>query len=171
MVFQVSTVNLINTIMIAAGIGVCGMCFLHITTSVNLSRSFRRHFRIIFLILPFYMATHLARRLMDGLPGEGIRIALSVLPVLEVLAACALSYMISLLLISVTKPGKSKKTLEIILHILLAAHTVLMILGSFSDFLYYYDANNLYHRGPGYLLANVIPLVMLLSATERAFRL
>ena len=161
MIFQLSAVNLINTIIIAAGIGVCGMCFLHITTSVNLPRSFRRHFQIIFLLIAFNMSTHLARQLMDGMPGDGIRIALHILPVFEILAACGVTYMISLLLLAVTNPDKTKKPLEIVLHILLILHAVLMISGSFTTYFYFIDADNLYRRGPGYLISNLIPLAML----------
>ena len=39
--FQTSTIDLINTILISAGIGICGMCLLHIAASTNLNKVIR----------------------------------------------------------------------------------------------------------------------------------
>ena len=76
MEFSISTVNLINALFIAAGIGVCGLCFLQITSSGHLRREVRRYFQVFFLLILLYISTHLARQLMDGLPGAGVRTAL-----------------------------------------------------------------------------------------------
>ena len=42
MIFSVTPVNLINMLFIAAGIGICGLCFLQITSSVHLRKEVRR---------------------------------------------------------------------------------------------------------------------------------
>lgn len=57
MVFSVTTENLINMLFIAAGIGICGLCFLQITSSVHLRKEVRRYFQIFLLL---YISTHLA---------------------------------------------------------------------------------------------------------------
>ena len=78
MVFSFSTVNLINALFIAAGIGICGLCFLQITSSGHLRKEVRRYFQVFFLLILLYISTHLARQLMDGLPGAGVRTALQI---------------------------------------------------------------------------------------------
>ena len=60
MVFSVTTVTLINMLFIAAGIGICGLCFLQITSSVHLRKEVRRYFQIFLLLLLLYISTHLA---------------------------------------------------------------------------------------------------------------
>ena len=60
MVFSVTTENLINMLFIAAGIGICGLCFLQITSSVHLRKEVRRYSQIFLLLLLLYISTHLA---------------------------------------------------------------------------------------------------------------
>lgn len=50
MFFSVTPVNLINMLFIAAGIGVCGLCFMQITASVHLRKEARRYFPIFLLL-------------------------------------------------------------------------------------------------------------------------
>ena len=45
--------------------------------------------------------------------------------------------------------------------IILLVHIGLIIAASFSGLVFYFDDNNIYHRGPGYLLSNLCPLVLL----------
>ena len=116
--FTLSTVNLINLLVLTTGIGVCGMCFLHISASVNLPRTFRRYFQYIFVTLTIYMATYLARRIIEGIPGDGVHNALYVLPVAEIIAAGLMIFMISRLLIFITRPKRST-LLFALLYILL----------------------------------------------------
>ncbi len=37
---------------------------------------------------------------------------------------------------------------------------VMAIVSAFTDFYYYFDENNLYHRGPGFLVAYIVPVVV-----------
>ena len=161
MVFQVSPVNLVNLIIVAAGIGVSVLCFLHITVSGALERTVRRCFQILFLLLLLYITTHLARQLMDGQPGAGVRAALYAVTFAEMLSACFLSCLMSLLVLNVTKPRRGWKPLHLALILLIAVHTSLLAAGSFYGFVYTFDGENVYHRGPGYLFSNLVPLVML----------
>ena len=48
---QTATIDLINTILISAGIGICGMCLLHIATSTELNKVIRRYFLLFFPVL------------------------------------------------------------------------------------------------------------------------
>ena len=162
MIFSISTINLINSLFIAVGIGVCGLCFLQITSSVHLRKDVRRYFQFFFLLILLYISTHLARELMNGQPGNGVRIALYTVTFIEILAAGFMAYMMSLLVLAVAGMQKnSARKLAIVLMVLLIVHVVLLIVGAFTDLIYTFDADNVYHRGAGYLLSNLTPLVML----------
>lgn len=114
MVFSVTTVNLINMLFIAAGIGICDLCFLQITSSVHLRKEVRRYFQIFLLLLLLYISTHLARQLMDGLAGAWVRASLYIVTFMEMLAAGFMTHMMSMLVLSVSKV-KNKKPLLIAL--------------------------------------------------------
>ena len=161
MVFSMTPVDLINLLFIAAGIGICGLCFLQITASVHLRREIRRYFQAFFLLIFSYITTHLARQLMDGLPGGGVRVALYAVTFLEILAAGLMAHMMSMLVLTASRVGSAAKPITVALFILLGVHAALLIVGSFCDLIYYFDANNSYHRAPGYILSNLCPLVML----------
>ena len=160
MFFSVTPVNLINMLFIAAGIGVCGLCFMQITASVHLRKEVRRYFQIFLLLLLLYISTHLARQLMDGLPGTGVRAALYIVTFIEVLAAGFMAHMMSMLVLSVSKV-KDKKPLLIVLAALLFVHTALLIVGWCFDWIYTFDESNVYHRAPLYVLSNLCPFIML----------
>ena len=162
MVFDITISNLINILLIAAGIGVCGLCFLHISASVHLRKDVRQYFQIFFVLIIFYISAHLVRQLMDGLPGSSVRTALYIITFAEILAAGFMAHMMSLLVLAVSKPERAAKTYIIVLYILLFAHTALLVVGSFCNLIYYFDENNAYHRAAGYLLSNVSPLLMLI---------
>ena len=162
MIFSVSTVDLINILFIAAGVGVCGLCLLQITASIHLRKEVRRYFQIFFLLLILYISTHMVRELMNGLPGVGVRRALYAVTFAEVLAAGFMAHMISVLVLSVSHAGKAGKPYFIALTALLAVHALLLIVGAFTDLIYSFDGNNLYRRSSGYLLSNLCPLLMLL---------
>ncbi len=160
MVFSVTTVNLINMLFIAGGIGICGLCFLQITASVHLRKEVRRYFQIFLLLLLLYISAHLARQLMDGLPGAGVRAALYIVTFIEVLAAGFMAHMMSMLVLSVSKV-KNKKPMLIVLGALLCVHTALLIVGWCFDWIYTFDDSNVYHRASLYVLSNLCPLIML----------
>lgn len=161
MTFSISAVDLINLICIAAGFGVCSLCIVQITASAHLRREIQRYFQIFFLLIILYISTHLARQLMDGLPGSGIRTALTVVTFAECLAAGFMSYMLSTLVLSIARRENRSKPLELVLLVLLCVHAALLIANLFGDFVYYFDAENVYHRAPLYLTSNLCPLMML----------
>ena len=161
MIFSVTPVNLINMLFIAAGVGVCGLCFMQITSSVHLRKEVRRYFQFFFLLIIAYISAHLARQLMDGLPGTGVRTALYIVTFLEMLAAGCMAHMISLLVIAVAKLKNAKPVL-IVLGALLILHTAPLIVGWCTGMIYSFDESNVYRRAPLYVLSNVCPLAMLL---------
>ena len=164
MVFSVSAFNLINLIFIAAGIGICSLSLLQINASSHLQKEVRIYFQIFFSVIILYISAHLARQLMDGLPGGGVRAALYIVTFIEMLAAGFMSYMMSVLILAASKPdGKTNRIFGICFLILLCAHIALLSIGWGFDWFYYFDASNMYHRSSAYLVSNLCPFAMLIT--------
>ena len=161
MVFSVTTVNLINLLFIAAGIGVCSLCLLQISASKHIAKDVRQYFRLLFLLILLYISSHLARQLMDGIEGESIRIGLYIVTFVEIVSAGFMAYLMSLLMYVAANPARTMKAIEITLFALLVAHTLIAIVCWPFDFLYYFNESNSYFRGDGYLLSNLCPVIML----------
>ncbi|MCR5836367.1 MAG: SpoIIE family protein phosphatase [Lachnospiraceae bacterium] len=159
--FNVSTVNLINMLFIASGIGICGLCFLQISASVHLQKVVRNYFQIFFTLIITYISMHLARQLMEGIPGSGIHSALYIVTFIEILSAGFTAHMISMLILSVSKAEKDAKAIAVTLFFLLIGHIIISVIGGSSELVYNFDDANIYHRSSGYLLSNICPFVML----------
>ena len=161
--FTVSVTDLINILIMAIGIGVSGMCFLHISTSINLKqeKTFRRYFQLIFIFLILNISAHLIRQILNGQPGEGLKIFLSILPCVEGIFVSAVSYMMGLLLVSITKT-RFKTRIEMLLHILFFSQVVLIVVFSVNGLFYFFNDNNEYNRGSLYLLSNAVPAIIIL---------
>ena len=162
MTFSFTPENIINLIFIAAGIGVCGLTFLHITASVHLQKDVKGYFQVFFGVLIFYISAHLARQLMEGQPGRGIHTALNAVTFTEMLAAGVMTHMLSLLVMVASNAGRHMKRIQAALGALLALHTLVLAAGLFTDLVFYFDDGNIYHRAPGYLLSNACPVGMIL---------
>ena len=160
MQFTVQPVFLVNFFIIAVGIGVCALCIVQVASSAHLPKVVRQFFTIFFSTLLLYISTHLAREIMDGQPGSGVRTALFIVTFAEILAAGLMAHMMSMLILSVTEPQNAGK-IRIALHLLLLLHAAVLIIGCFNGMIYRFDEANVYHRGPLYLLSNLSPLVML----------
>ena len=52
MFFEISVVKLINILFIAAGIGICGLCFLQMASAIHIRKEVRRYFQVFFSPLP-----------------------------------------------------------------------------------------------------------------------
>ncbi len=161
MEFSYSVIDMINLLVIAGGIGVCGLCFMHITSSVHLRKVVRRYFQVFFGLIILYISAHLARELMNGMPGAGVRAALYTVTFFEVLAAGFMTFMISMLVLTVSKAERSGKPLVITFLVLTGIHALILAVGWPLDLVYFFDELNAYHRSGGYLLSNLAPLVML----------
>jgi len=161
MIYNFSSVNLINIIFIAIGIGICGLCILQIISSVHIRKEVRRYFIVFFSLILLYITSHLVREIMNGVEGNAARVALYIVTFVEVLAAGITSCLMSLLILSVTKHQSSALPLLITITILLSVHTVILAVGWPFNLIYYFDEQNVYHRGDFYLLSNVVPVVLL----------
>ncbi|MBP5328486.1 MAG: HD domain-containing protein [Spirochaetaceae bacterium] len=163
MLFHISLVDLINIVLIATGMSISCMCFLHVKVSPSLGNTkFRRCFLIIFSLLFLYILIHLFREILEGLPGKATRYVLEIIPLLETITVSILPYTMSQLLMSVTGTDITGKWLKKLMLILLVVQFVLLLAGSPFGLFYYYDQNNIYHRSPGYIISNIIPFLMMI---------
>ena len=163
MSFVFSASNLINILFIAGGIGICGLCFLQISSSTHLRKEVRSYFQAFILLLTFYISSHLARQIMDGFPGAGVRTALHIVTFAEILAAGLMAFMMSLLVLVISKLSIDvSKKLTVLLGAVALVHLAILIVGRPLNLIYFFDASNVYHRGAGYLLCNLCPVIMLI---------
>ncbi|MBO7485167.1 MAG: HD domain-containing protein [Spirochaetaceae bacterium] len=163
MLFHISLVDIINIVLIATGMSISCMCFLHVKVSPSLGNTkFRRCFLIIFSLLFLYILIHLFREILEGLPGKATRYVLEIIPLLETITVSILPYTMSQLLMSVTGTDITGKWLKKLMLILLVVQFVLLLAGSPFGLFYYYDQNNIYHRSPGYIISNIIPFLMMI---------
>ena len=164
MIFNVSVANMINLFLIAAGIGVCGLCFLHISGAHHLRKDVRRYFQVFFVLIITYVSAHLVRQLMNGLSGNGVRTALYIVTFTEVLVAGFMAHMMSLLILSVAKPKKAiMKRCLAVLGAFLILHILVLSVGQAGTLIYSFDESNNYHRSSLYLLSNAAPVLMLIT--------
>ena len=163
MLFVLTYAKLINTLIIAIGIGVCGLSFMHITTSTNIAREVKRFFQLFFILIVIYISTHLVRELLDGHMGNGIRITLQIVTFLEMLSAGFMSLFLSMLVFAVSKAERYKKQIQITLITLITFHIAVLVVGLFTGLVYRFNEYNVYMRGKGYLLSNAAPLAMLIA--------
>ena len=159
--FSMSIGNMINIIVIAIGIGISGMIILLVSSGAQLRREVRRYFQLFFEIVILYIGSHLVRQLLEGQPGAGVHYALYGVTLLEFLASGVMAFLFSGLTLFIANPEKERGRYSKLFIGMLALHTALMFVSQFTGLCYYFDADNMYHRAPGYLLSNLAHAVML----------
>ena len=152
--------NLINFFMISMGVGVCGLFILQIRKA-PIRRQIRRYFILFLWMVIGYITLHLTRELLNGRPGEAIRIALRLVTFFEFLISGFMTFMLSLMILYIALPEKNGKTVLKILVGVLALHTALMVVSQFTDLCYLFDSANVYRRTKLYLLSNLAPALMI----------
>ncbi|MBP5289473.1 MAG: SpoIIE family protein phosphatase [Clostridia bacterium] len=163
MTFHFTPSDLINVLFISGGIGICLLYFLLISASAHLRKEVRRYFQVFFSLILLYISAHLARQIMDGIPGAAVRTWLYIVTFLEIIAAGFMTHILALLVIVVCRLERKRSlSLVAVSYSILMIHVILLIVGWPLDLIYYFDAGNVYHRGAGYLLSNLCPLLLLL---------
>ncbi len=162
MVFDFSIIDLINVLFIANGIGVCALCILQMASATHIRKEVRGYFRAFFATILLYIGSHLAREILNGVPGEAVNTALYIVTFIEIFAAGIMAHMMSLLVLVVCKRQTHIKPLLIALYALLLIHVVLLAVSWPFDLIYSFNENNEFARGQFYLLSNLAPVLMLL---------
>ena len=161
--FSMSIGNMINIIVIAIGIGISGMIILLVSSGTQLRKEVRRYFQLFFEIVILYIGSHLVRQLLEGQPGTGVHYALYGVTLLEFLASGVMAFLFSGLTLFIANPEKERGRYSKLFIGMLVLHAALMFFSQFTGFCYYFDADNIYHRAPAYLLSNLAHVVMLVG--------
>ena len=157
----ISMANLINLFIIAAGTGICGLTIVQVSSGEWLRKEIKKYFQLFFAVIIVYMLTHLTREMMNGVPGSGVHTALYIVAYTEFFVSGFMAYLLSLLVLTISKP-KRPKTVGIVYLCILIAHIVLLTVAQFTDLYYTFDAGNVYHRAPMYILSNIPQMLMML---------
>ena len=155
--------NFINVIIIAVGIGVCGLSVMQVSSGIHIRPEAKKYFQLFFSLIIIYISMHLTRQMMDGQAGNGVHVAIITVTFIEFLASGFMAYMISVLILFVTNPDHVRAKVGIYYLVLLGVHVVLLIISQFSDLFYYFDSVNSYHRSSGYILSNLASILLLTS--------
>ncbi|MBR2523673.1 MAG: PP2C family protein-serine/threonine phosphatase [Clostridiales bacterium] len=161
MTLTLSLSNLINVLFIAAGLGICGMSFIHVGSGMHIPKEVKKYFQLFFTLINTYISMHLLRMLMEGHTDNINVIGIRVVTFIEFLVSGFMIYLLSLLILYIADPGKSGKLINRLFLILLLIHTAGLIVAQFTGFYYGFDENNVYSRGPGYPCSNVMHILML----------
>jgi len=156
--------NFINVIIIAIGVGVCGLSVMQVSSGIHIRPEVKKYFQLFFSLIIIYITMHLTRQMMDGQAGKGVHVAIMIVTFIEFLASGFVAYLISLLILFVTRPDNAGKKIAIYYLVLLGVHCVLLIISQFTDLFYYFDSVNTYHRSSGYILSNLASILMLISS-------
>ena len=77
--FIINPTSMMNIIFIAIGIGICGLCILHMTSASHIRKDVRVYFIFFFSFILLYITAHMARELMnytdirvDGIEAKGL---------------------------------------------------------------------------------------------------
>ncbi|MBR4768652.1 MAG: SpoIIE family protein phosphatase, partial [Lachnospiraceae bacterium] len=151
----------ITLFFIAIGIGVLGLSFFQVTAGTFLRKEIRRYFQILFAFIILYLLMHLTREMMNGIPGQGIRIAIYAVTFVEFMASGFTMLLISLLTLFLANPEGRLKLIGRVVIGLLILHGVLLLVSQFTGLLYKFDENNVYSRGPMYIISNLAPVLMM----------
>lgn len=157
---SISIANLINLFIIAAGTGICALTIVQVSSGEWLRKEVKKYFRLFFSLIIVYMLTHLTRQMMDGVPGNGVHTALYIVTFVEFLVSGFMAYLLSLLILFIAAP-KRPRAVGITYLCILIAHIILLIAAQFTDLYYTFDAGNVYHRAPAYILSNIPQVLMM----------
>jgi len=159
--FTVSIGNMANIIIIAVGLGICGMIIFQVSSGARLRKEVTRYFQLFFGMVILYIGSHLLRQLMEGFPGDGIRVALHVVTFLEFVSSAIMAWLFSQLTLYIADPDHHRELYSRLFLAALILHCALMLVTQFAPVCFYFDEGNVYHRAPAYLLSNLAHVFML----------
>jgi len=155
--------NFINVIIIAVGVGVCGLSVMQVSSGIHIRPEVKKYFQLFFSLIIIYISMHLTRQMLDGQEGNAVHAVISTVTFIEFLVSGFMAYMISILILFVTNPDNMQKKVGYYYLFLLGVHIVLLIISQFTDIFYYFDSTNTYHRGSVYILSNLASILLLIS--------
>ena len=168
---EMSIENFINAFMIAMGIGVCILSIIQIHKA-PIDKKVRGFLIAFTSITLLYIVLHLTRQFMDGNEGLGFLIPLHIVTYVEFWCTAGMSLMLSQMILYISNRDKAETTkiMGITLMCLLLGHSIMLLVNSFTGFLYYFDEANVYHRGSLFILSYVASIIMLTQNTYLLIR-
>ncbi|WP_051688407.1 PP2C family protein-serine/threonine phosphatase [Butyrivibrio sp. AE2032] len=163
MSIDLSVSNLINIFFIAAGIGICSLSILHVGSGMHIRKEVKKYFQIFFTLINIYISMHFIRMLLENHTGTAVSISIRAVTFIEFFVSGLMIYMLSLLILFIAAPGKNGKLINIIFLVLITVHTLGLLIDQFTDFYYYFDEMNVYHRSRGYAMSNIMHILMLIQ--------
>ena len=161
MEFNLTLGDMINVMFIAAGIGICGMSMMQVSAGMHIRVEIKKYFQVFFSLILVYIIMHLTRMMMDGLTDDIVFTGIRVVTFIEFLVSGFMIYLLSLLILFIASPGKFGRTINNVFLIILLIHTIALVISQFTEFYYYFDEVNSYHRGRGYVYSNVMHILLL----------
>ena len=101
--------------------------------------------------------------LLENHTGTAVSISIRAVTFIEFFVSGLMIYMLSLLILFIAAPGKNGKLINIIFLVLITVHTLGLLIDQFTDFYYYFDEMNVYHRSRGYAMSNIMHILMLIQ--------
>ena len=163
MSIDLSLSNLINIFFIAAGIGICSMSVMQVGAGIHIRKEVKKYFQLFFTLINVYISMHFIRMMLEGHVGTGYDIAIRTVTFIEFFVSGLMIYMLSLLILFIASPGKFGRIINIVFLVLLIIHTLGLVVDQFTNFYYYFDELNVYHRSRGYAMSNVMHILMLIQ--------
>ena len=163
MVYGISFANLINIVFIALGLGICSTSIMVLGAGMHISKDAKVIFQQFFTLINTYISMHLIRMICEGHTGTGFLIGARAVTFVEFFVSGLMIYMLSLLILYVASPGKTGHTINKVFLALLAIHTIGLLINLFTNFYYYFDEFNMYHRSRGYGYSNIMHIFMLIQ--------
>lgn len=163
---DLSTGNLINVVFIAIGLGVCSMSILQVGAGIHIRKEVKKYLQFFFTLINIYISMHLIRMLLEGHAGTGYSIAIRAVTFIEFFVSGLMIYMLSLLILFIANGGIEGKMIKVAHYVmlgLLAVHTIGLLVDQFTNFYYYFDELNVYHRARGYAMSNMMHILMLIQ--------
>lgn len=145
-----------------AGFIVCMLCFVMALTSPARHGYRMKYWCLFIAILFIFVASNMTGQLLRGVEGETVRIVLYIAIYCEFVFSVILEYVVVLWMLVILDPLHQWMKLRRVLAGLMIAHAVLILVSQFTEFTYFIDENNVYHRSGTYAVAYIIPVIMML---------
>ena len=152
---------MVNYVIDLTGLIISILGMVQVLRNRILEKQSRRYFLALFCTLIAYAVSDLISWMTYGIPGGSWLLTSKVCLFLESVFSCSLIPLLSSFLLY-SSGGRDRRRTWIlqIIRILFAVYLILLVYTQFSTAIYYYDEQNIYHRGPWYSVLLVLPALM-----------
>ena len=154
--------QLLNLSIQLSGLVLCLLAILQVLVGPRIHRKTDRYFLSLFFCLFLYDLSNLLGQIFRGYPGHRWRMVLNTVNFLEFTCSVLSLYIMSMYILSQVKQKERAAFLRKVVNVLFAGQILLLLCSQFFGFIYYIDEGNVYRRGPLYLIAYLLPFLMML---------